>query len=221
MTTKVTWTLDGDEMSWAGWAEARAGVPASPFVRELISAHPAPAGAWALDVGCGTGSAFAPLAAAGYRVIGLDPTEAAVEHSYERRPCEGLPAAVVQASAAHLPIADGCVTFLFAVATLFHLGPAELTMALREVQRALQPGGQAVLHFLDADDWRRSLAPELDPERAPEPAYRAIVTCFASEEAVRGWIESAGLEIVSFELRTSVSEAGEQRNWIAECRQTS
>ncbi|HSJ55846.1 MAG TPA: hypothetical protein VLC95_01605 [Anaerolineae bacterium] len=49
MTAKVTWTLDRDETSWAGWAEARAGAPASPMVRELIAAHPAPAGGWAID----------------------------------------------------------------------------------------------------------------------------------------------------------------------------
>jgi len=71
---------------------------------------------------------------------------------------------------------------------------------------------------LDADDWRRALAQEIRSEEAPWPAYRAVVTCFASEEAIRLWLEAAGLEIVSLEPRTSASEAGEQRNWIVTCR---
>ncbi|MBN1660705.1 MAG: class I SAM-dependent methyltransferase [Anaerolineae bacterium] len=217
MPGTVTWTIDGDETSWPGWAEARAGAPASPLMEELIAAHPASPGAWALDVGCGTGSAFSPLTAAGYRVLGLDPTMAAIQHSRDRIVRDRLPAWAVQTTAARLPIADASVAFLFAAATLYHLGPLDLPQTLAEVRRVLQPGGQAVLHFLDADDWRRTLAPQIRPEEVPMPAHRAVITCFASDETIRHWIESTGLEIVSLELRTRASEVGEMRNWIVTC----
>lgn len=221
-TDDVVWTLDGDETSWAEWASARAEAGASPLVHELIAAHAAvgraPASVWALDLGCGTGRAFAPLVEAGYRVLGVDPTPGAVVAARRRVVREGWPAWPLQASAARLPIAGGTIRFLFAVGTLFHLSARELAAALAEVRRILRPGGRAVLHFLDIHDWRSTLAPSIEAGEAPVPSYRAVVTCFASEQAIRRWIEAAGLQIVALELRTSASEAGELRNWVATCK---
>jgi SAM-dependent methyltransferase len=163
MPADVVWTLDGDESSWAEWASARATAAASPLVRELIAAQPPAAGGWALDLGSGTGRAFAPLVEAGYRVVGVDPTAQAVAASRERADREGLPAWSLQASAARLPLTAGAIPFLFAVGTLYHLSPRELAAALGEVWRVLQPSGQAVLHFLDMTTgdpaWRLALRP--------------------------------------------------------------
>lgn len=211
------WTCEGDETSWTGWAEARADMPASQFVRELIQAHPAPGPGWALDLGCGTGRAFSPLAEAGYRVAGLDPTARAVELGRERARAQGLPAWPVRASAAALPFRDGCAPFVLAMASLYHLTPRELPAALAEIRRVLPPGGVAVLHFLDGQDWRRTLAPELRPGDASFPGYRAIVTCFCGRQALEEWLQAAGLEVLSLDLRTSASPAGEMRDWIATC----
>ena len=218
MPDEVAWTLDGDETSWAGWASARAGAPASPLLQELIAAHPAVAPGWALDLGCGTGRAFVPLVEAGYRVVGVDPTPQAVAASRARATRESLPAWPVLASAARLPVADEAVALLLAVGALYHLGIGELVAALGEVHRVLEPDGKAVLHFLDVDDWRRCLGLQISADQAPVPGYGAVVTCFASGEAVRHWITSAGLELLSLDLRTILSEAGEQRNWIVTCR---
>lgn len=221
MPDKVVWTLDGDEASWAGWALARADAPASPLVREMITARLAagctPASSWALDLGCGTGRAFGLLVGAGYRVVGVDPTIQAVTASRVRATQEGLPAWPVLASAAHLPLAGSTIALLLGVGTMFHLSASELAAALGEVRRVLQPDGQAVLHFLDIEDWRSALAPQIDAAEAPVPSYRAVVTGFASGEAIRHWIEAAGLELVSLELRTDARGAGVQRDWIAIC----
>jgi hypothetical protein len=92
-----------------------------------------------------------------------------------------------------------------------------LVAALGEVRRVLEPDGKAVLHFLDIDDWRRSLAPQIPADQAPVPGHRAVITGFASGETVRHWIAAAGLELLSLKLRTTLGEAGEQRNWIATC----
>jgi SAM-dependent methyltransferase len=222
MPEDVVWTLDGDETSWGGWASVRAGAGASPLVRELIAAHPAAgwasASAWALDLGCGTGRASAPLARAGYRVVGIDPTPRAVAIARQRATREGWPAWPLLGSAARLPLADGSVSFLLAVGTLYHLSACELADTLAEVRRVLQPHGRAALHFLDVEDWRSTLAPRIDAAEAPVPGYRAIVTCFASSQTVRCWIGAVGLEILSLKLRTNASEAGEQRDWLATCK---
>jgi len=212
------WTRDGDETSWAEWAEARAGAPATPFVSELIQAHPAPSPrAWALDLGCGTGRALSPLAEAGYRVAGLDATARAVELCRERARAEPLPAWPIRASAAALPLRDGCASFVLAIASLFHLTRPELESALAEVRRVLSPGGEAVLHFLDIRDWRRSLAPGLTPEAETLSGYSAVVTCFCSQPTLEGWLQVAGLKVRSLDLRVTSSPAGEQRDWIAIC----
>jgi ubiquinone/menaquinone biosynthesis C-methylase UbiE len=110
------------------------------------------------------------------------------------------------------------MAFLFALGILYHLSPPELVAALEEVRRVLQPGGQAVLHFLDVGDWRSTLAPRIAAEQAPIPSYQAVVTCFASQQTIRRWLDTAGLQILSLELRSRASEAGQMRNWIATCK---
>ena len=214
---KAVWTVDGDETSWTAWAENRADAPASALVRELIATRRAGPQEWALDIGCGTGRAFIPLAEAGYRVIGIDPTPKCIEQSLRRARQSGIMAYPVQASAARLPLRAASAALVFAFGTLFHLSPTELTQALQEIQRVLCPGGEAILHFLDIEDWRRSLGKEVDPGQVPVPSHQALVTCFCSRQAIEEWLEQAGLDLLSLALRTSASEAGEQRDWLAQC----
>ncbi|HVM71607.1 MAG TPA: methyltransferase domain-containing protein [Anaerolineales bacterium] len=215
---KAKWTLDGDETSWSGWADDFASAPASQFMMDLISAHQAIRGGWALDLGCGTGRAFLPLVEAGYRIIGLDPTMNGIRLSQKRVSQSHISAFAIAASAAQIPVPAQSIAFVFAISSLFHLGFAELTKALQEIQRVLKPGGEAILHFLDRDDWRHTLAKEIPPEQAPVPGYRAVVTCFCSQEIIQEWIAQAGLTITKMELRTSMGEAGQQRNWLVFCR---
>jgi SAM-dependent methyltransferase len=217
---KAVWTVEGDETSWTAWAENRADTPASSLVRELIAARKAGPQEWAVDIGCGTGRAFVPLAEAGYQVIGIDPTPKCIELSLRRARRSGIIAHPIQASAARLPLRAASAAFVFAFGTLFHLSPMELTLALQEIQRVLRPVGEALLHFLDIEDWRRSLGKEVDPGRVPVPSYQAVVTCFCSRQVIEEWLEEAGLTLLSLELRTSEGEAGQQRNWLAQCRKS-
>jgi len=211
----ILWTLDGDKTSWATWAESMVDAPVSVLVESFIPSRAAQTGSLALDIGCGTGRAFFPLTRAGYRVIGLDPTAAAVGISRQKAFGTGVEAALVQASGSHLPFPRKTASFVFAAGVLFHLSEAELRNALIEIDRVLQPGGEAVLHFLDIDDWRRSLALSIQSEDAPVPSFRAVVTCFCSEDEIRRLITGAGLKIVTMEMITSSGERGEQRNWFA------
>jgi len=217
---EAVWTVDGDDTSWTAWAENRADASASSLVRELIAKRKAGRQEWAVDIGCGTGRAFIPLAEAGYRVIVIDPTPKCIELSLRRALQSGIIAYPIQASAARLPLRTASAAFAFAFATLFHLSLVELTLALHEVRRVLRPEGEALLHFLDIEDWRRSLGQEIDPDRAPVPSFQAVVTCFCSRQVIEEWLEEAGLGLLSPELRTSASEAGQQRNWLAQCRKS-
>lgn len=214
---KAIWTLDGDETSWHSWADNIALAPASPFMLDLITANEAVRKGWALDVGCGTGRSFLPLVEAGYSVIGLDPSINGVRISHQRASQSQIAAFPILSSAAQIPLQTQSISFALAISSLFHLSLMELSNALREIQRVLLPGGKAILHFLDLEDWRHTLAKEISPEEVPVPSYRAIVTCFCSQEIIQEWINLAGLKLIELELKTSSSDAGQQRNWLAHC----
>jgi SAM-dependent methyltransferase len=214
---ETIWTLDGDETSWSSWADNVALAPASPFMQDLIAADKNSHQGWAVDVGCGTGRAFLPLVAAGYRVIGLDPTINGIRLCQERVSQNHISAYPILASAARFPLPTKSISFVFAISSLFHLSHVELVSALQEIHRILLPGGKALLHFLDREDWRHTLAKEIRPGEAPVPSYQAVVTCFCTEGKIRDWITQTGLKLLALELRTSSSEAGQQRNWLAYC----
>ena len=211
------WTLDGDETSWSEWAENIALAPASSFMVEVISRNKATYPGWALDIGCGTGRAFLPLTEAGYQVIGLDPTMKCLRFSQQRVKQSNINAYPVLASAAQIPLPNQSIAFVFAISCLFHLGLVEMTNALQEICRVLLPRGKAVLPFLDLEDRRHTLAKEIPLEQAPIPSYKAVLTCFCSQETIQEWVDHAGLRLTELELKNSSSEAGEQRNWLAYC----
>jgi ubiquinone/menaquinone biosynthesis C-methylase UbiE len=215
--TETIWTLDGDERSWSSWAETMAQAAATPLMVDIIAAHQSLRQNWSLDIGCGTGRAFLPLVEAGYQVIGIDPNSNSIRLSQQRARQINLPAYPVLASAAQVPVSTASITFVFAIATLFHLSYPELISALQEIQRVLLPGGKAILHFLDVDDWRCSLARRIRPDQAPAPSYLAVVTCFCSQDQIREWTCQAGLKLETLELQVKMTEAGQQRNWLAQC----
>lgn len=215
--TEVIWTLDGDETSWSSWAESMAQAPATQLMQKLIAGYHTEQRNWAIDVGCGTGRAFLPLEDAGYRVIGFDPCLNCIKLSQQRVSQTELRAYPVLASIVHCPLPDSSVAFIFAISSLFHLNTTELKSALHEISRVLLPGGKAVLHFLDLEDWRRSIARQIHAEQAPSPGYQAVVTCFCSPSKIRQWITQTGLRIERLELQTYDTEAGQQRNWLAYC----
>lgn len=216
-TMNIIWTIDGDKTSWAEWASRMALSPSSNLANLIVSEFHSKRNSWALDLGCGTGRAFLPLSCNGFKIVGIDPTFMATKISLERAKNEKMMAVPVQATASQLPIQSNTVNLVFALGILFHLGPAELDEALKEIGRVLEKDGRAVLHFLDIDDWRRTLAKSVSPEGLPVPSYQAVVTCFCSQEILQKKINSAGLKVEKSELKTSMDEQGERREWLFHC----
>jgi SAM-dependent methyltransferase len=102
-------------------------------------------GARILDAGCGAGRHAAPLAAAGYGVVGLDGSHPLLRAA--RRAARG--ARFVHGSYAALPFEDGAFEAVLCLGTaLGYLGDAGDRAALREFRRVLAPGGRLVVETL-------------------------------------------------------------------------
>lgn len=194
------WTIAGDATSWAEWAATRGAAPPSLLAERLLARHPAPPGAWALDLGCGVGRAFAPLARQGFRVLGVDVT-----------------ATAVQANASAIPAQEGRIALVLALGLLFHLGSDELERGLRRIAQVLAPGGVALLHFLDRADWRQRLGAPIAAEQVPASAHTAMVTRFRSHDGIMTCLRRAGLNPVASEPIAEEEEAGPRREWLVTC----
>ena len=122
-----------------------------------------PDGGDLLDVPCGFGRHSVPLARAGYRVVGVDRSEALLAEARRRARGDRWPK-LVRADYRELPFADG--SFDAAVnlfSSLGYLGDAEDTKVLAEIRRVLRPGARLVIEIMHRDllvlrfqesDWR-------------------------------------------------------------------
>ena len=95
-----------------------------------------------LDVGCGTGVLAARLAARGFSMTGLDPSEGMLEVMRADHP--GVEA--VRGSGDALPFADARFDLVLTVAALHHIAAPEAVRAtLGEMVRVCRPGGRIVV----------------------------------------------------------------------------
>ena len=110
------------------------------FLNELFSADEEPV-ADVLDVCCGTGLLAAELAARGYRVTGVDASEAMLARA---RRLLGPNATLIHATLPDLPLE---MNFDAATCTLdgfTYLAPAALAPTVKAIARVLRPGGWLV-----------------------------------------------------------------------------
>lgn len=91
-----------------------------------------------LDVGCGTGHMAQWLSIRGHSVAGLDARPEGLRAMRRARPEADL----VQAEAAHLPLADASFDVVLMLDVLEHVDDAA---SLKQVHRVLRPGGWVIL----------------------------------------------------------------------------
>lgn len=96
-----------------------------------------------VEAGCGTGEASAVVHRGSRRLVGLDFSLPILLAGRGRPPYHLRIAADLRA----LPFADGAVAGFWNLGVLEHFPPAEGLAVLREMRRALSPGGRAVLFW--------------------------------------------------------------------------
>lgn len=105
----------------------------------FIEMLPDVSGLRGLDVGCGEGHNTRLVAQKGAKLIAIDIAGRFVEFAQEQEVREPLGITYLQASAVELPFGDE--GFDFAMATMSMMDVPEQGRAMREVARALKPGG--------------------------------------------------------------------------------
>jgi SAM-dependent methyltransferase len=140
----------------------------------------------ALDVGCGTGALAARLAAAGYRMTGIDPSEGMLEVLRARAP--GVRA--VRGSGDSLPFPDDSFDLVLSVAVMHHIAdPDKVGRTLAEMVRVAKPAG----HLLVWDHNPRN--PYWGSLMARVPQDTGEERLIAEEELVRG-LGDGGAEVL-------------------------
>jgi SAM-dependent methyltransferase len=139
-----------------------------------------------LDVGCGTGTLAARLAAAGFTVIGLDPSQGMLDVMAESAPAVER----VRGEGSELPFEDETFDVAITVAALHHVAdPDDVRATLVEMVRVLRPGGQIVVwdHNPRNPYWKNLMArvPQDDGSERLVP-----------EEEIVGGLEEGGGEVI-------------------------
>jgi len=151
-----------------------------------------PPGLRVADIGTGTGILAAELARLGMRVIAVDHSPRMLEAARAKARAEGLAGIELrQGDARALPLADGEVDAALAHMVVQYLAsPAE---ALREMARAVRPGGAVVVvDFLHHEhEWMRQ---EL-----------GVTWLGFAEEEVAAWFADAGLGEVRVEAQAAAA----------------
>jgi SAM-dependent methyltransferase len=110
-----------------------------------------PEGGELLDVPCGFGRHAIPLAAAGYRVVGVDRAQPLLDEA-RRRAGNARGLKLVRADYRELPFADASFDAAINLfSSLGYLGDDEDTRALAEIGRVLRPGGRLVIETMHRD----------------------------------------------------------------------
>jgi SAM-dependent methyltransferase len=140
-----------------------------------------------LDVGCGTGLLASRLAAAGYEMTGVDPSEGMLEVLRSKTPA----VRAVTASGTSLPFADDSFDLVLSIAVMHHIADAEdVRRTLAEMVRVARPSSRILVW----DPNPRN--PYWGPLMARVPQDTGEERLIPEEEIVEG-LRGAGAEILS------------------------
>lgn len=211
------WSQEDDGVDRRAWlAERRAAVeqdygrdaptydagydPVTPvhlrFVERLI-ASVAPSGS-ILDSPCGTGPYFAPIAAAGRRVVGVDQSAGMLAAAHSKHPDVRLEQVGLQELAF-----KGEFDAVMCVDALEHVPPEDWPIVLANLHRAVRPGGLIYLNVEEVDEGEhdallaeahlRGLPAVLGEHVGPETGGYHY---YPNRSRVQAWLDAEGLEVV-------------------------
>ncbi|MEW5726075.1 MAG: class I SAM-dependent methyltransferase [Thermodesulfobacteriota bacterium] len=178
------------------WDEMRRGFFSEAVRDKALAAAGVEPGRRAADVGAGSGFLTEGLLSRGLSVVAVDQSPEMLEEMKRKfGAAEGLE--LRKGAAGSLPLADGEVDYVLANMYLHHVeSPGE---AVREMVRALRPGGTLVI--TDLDEHRFDFLLKEHNDRWPG----------FKREDVRKWFEQAGLSEVAVDC------AGENCCAASEC----
>ena len=104
-----------------------------------------------LDLGCGAGLDLARFARAGARAVGVDLSRGALAMAGEYISISGLETSLVQADAAHLPLAQESFDLVFCHGVLSFV--RDEAAVVDEIRRVLRPDGMAILMVYNRRSW--------------------------------------------------------------------
>lgn len=138
---------EAEAEAWVAWAREPDHDSYWRFHRDAFLAIIPPPGRLTVDVGCGEGRLARDLASLGHRVVALDRSPTMARHAA----ASGATSGTVLADAAHLPLAAGAADLAVAFMSLQDMD--DMTGAVREIARVLEPGGGlclAVVHPINS-----------------------------------------------------------------------
>ena len=116
-------------------------LPPNPEVMALLPELKAKGVRLVLDAGCGAGRQLVPLAAAGFRVLGVD-REWTVLRELNPRLCSLQDTAwLAQGDLKSLPLPEGIFDFALSVNVINHGYARDMAAYCQELDRVLRPGG--------------------------------------------------------------------------------
>ena len=143
-----------------------------------------------LDVAAGTGIVSRALASSVSRVTAVDSTPAMLDEGRRRAAVEGHDNVdFLAGSAERLPVPDEAFSLVVTRFSLHHF--ADPTPAVREMVRALAPGGRLVVKDLVASTDPAVAARQDEVETLRDPSHVRM----PPRGAVRTWLEESGLQV--------------------------
>lgn len=177
-----------------GWALGRLWVHETATVndRAIALLDPSPGDA-VLEVGCGPGRTVAEMARRGAQVSGLDPSPVMIAEA-RRRNRAALASGQVQlltGYAESLPVPDESLDAVLAVHTIYFW--PDLRAGLREIGRALVPGGRIVIAIRPAE---RGLPRRLDPSVYKVPTTDQLIDALQAAGFVNTFVHDVSPAVV-------------------------
>jgi 2-polyprenyl-6-hydroxyphenyl methylase / 3-demethylubiquinone-9 3-methyltransferase len=185
-----------DEDAWLNLLRTVMNPARFSYLRDAVAAHGLdPHGATALDVGCGGGLLAEEVARLGFRVTGVDPSGPSLAAAREHAKAGGLDIEYLEGVGEALPVADATFDLVYCCDVLEHVD--DVPAVLREIRRALKPGGLFVYDTINRTPLSKLFVIKLFQDweftRVVEPGLHDHAMFIKPREMARH-LQAAGLE---------------------------